>query len=256
MKTHHCRFLLFTLLVMAFLPLRSFAQDDLVDMVRKEMDGYYKDLVKLDKQIVTAEDAERYETRYKNHIKLVESCYGDYTELFRYEKKLFNIYENYLDLHQQIGKRIDELRAEQERQEKLEKLTTKFNRYQEHLDELEQMGNRCVENKRIDSLDIIKKLAEECYVEEAPVEYGANRDFIDEDETLTASWGKIKATYTRISSLQVIKSPIDMTFILEIVGIVAAVVVVVTLISTKIKAAKLTKPKKEKKNKDENIPSI
>ena len=118
------------------------------------------------------------------------------------------------------------------------------------------MGNRCVENKRIDSLDIIKKLAEECYVEEATVDYGANRDFIDEDETLTARWGKIKATYTRISSLQVIKSPINMTFILEIVGIVAAVVVVVTLISTKIKAAKLTKPKKEKKNKDENIPSI
>lgn len=257
MKNHRCCFLL--LAMMALLaPMRTMAQDDLVDMVKEELNGYYKELVKLDSQIVTAEDAENLEPRYKNHIKLVESCYNDYSELFRYDKKLYTIYDNYTVLHQQIGKRIEELKAEKIKQDKLEKLNIKMNRYLEHLAELEEAGSRCVENKRIDSLGIVKQLAQECYVEEATVEYGANRDFVDEDEELTSLWRNIKDTYTRIQAMEVIKSPINMTLILEIVGIVAAITMIITLISTKVKAAKALKPKTEKKpkKKEENIPSI
>ena len=256
MKNFRCCLLLIALVAFGS-PLRSLAQDDLADMVRQELDGYYKELVKLDKQIVTADDAERFETRYKNQIKLVESCYNDYTELFRYDKKLYALYDNYTDLYQQLGKRIEELKADKVKQERIEKLNTKFNRYLEHLAELEEAGNLCVENKRLDSLNLIKKQAQECYVEEATVEYGANRDFIDEDENLSASWKKIKDTYTRISTLEVIKSPISLELILEIVGIIAAVVLIVTMISSKVKAAKAMKPQKPKKPKpDENLPSI
>lgn len=241
-----------------FMPVRTMAQDDIAAMVTEEMTSYYKDLVKLDQQIVTAEDAERLENRYKNQLKLVESCYNDFTEIFRYDKKLYAVYENYTDLYQQLGKRIEELKAERAKQERTEKLTVKLNRYLELLTELEIEGNRCVANKRIDSLSLIKKQAQDCFVDEATVEYGANRDFIEEDENLAKQWKQIKDTYSRISTLEILKSPIDLTMILEIVGIVAAVVLIVTMISTKIKAAKLTKPKKEPKKpkQEEELPSI
>ena len=243
-----------------FMPVRTMAQDDIAAMVTEEMTSYYKDLVKLDQQIVTAEDAERYENRYKNQLKLVESCYSDYTEIFRYDKKLYAVYEDYTDLYQQLGKRIEELKAEKAKQERLDKLVVKLNRYQETLAELEVAGNRCVENKRLDSLNLIKKQAQECFIDEATVDYGANRDFIDEDEELSKQWKQIKDTYSRISALEIVKSPVDLTMILEIVGILAAVVLIFTTISAKIKAAKLTRPPKEpkkpKNKKDEELPSI
>lgn len=257
MKNTFHRLLLVALLGL-LLPARSFAQDDLADFVREELNSYYKELVKLDKQIETADDAERLENRYKNHIKLVESCYSDYSEIIRYDRKLYAIYEDYTDLHQQIGKKIEDLKEEKANEERIEKLTAKLNRYLEQLSALEEEGNRYVANKRIDSLRVVKKQAEDCYVEEATVEYGANRDFIDENEDLTQLWRKVKDTYSRISTLEIIKSPIDLTLILELVGIVAAIVLIVTMISSKVKAAKALKPKKEKKPKkeEEDIPSI
>ena len=243
-----------------FVPMRTVAQDDIAAMVTEEMTSYYKDLVKLDQQIVTAEDAERLENRYKNQLKLVESCYSDYTEIFRYDKKLYAVYEDYTDLYQQLGKRIEELKADKAKQERLDKLVVKLNRYQETLTELEEAGNRCVENKRLDSLNLIKKQAQECFIDEATVDYGANRDFIDEDEELSKQWKQIKDTYSRISALEIVKSPINLTMILEIVGILAAVVLIFTTISAKIKAAQLTKPQKEPKKPktkpDEQLPSI
>ena len=259
MKKHLIIVFLFGCLTF-FMPLRTMAQDDIAAMVKEEITSYYKDLVKLDKQIVTAEDAERLENRYKNQIKLVESCYNDYTEIFRYDKKLYAVYEDYTDLYQQLGKRIEELKAEKAKQERTEKLAVKLNRYVETLTELEEAGNRCIANKKFDSLSIVKQHAQECYVDEATVDYGANRDFIDEDENLSMQWKQVKETYSRISAMEVVKSPIDLTMILEIVGIVAAVALVVNMVSTKIKAAKLTKPKKEKKEKEkkeeEELPSI
>ena len=241
-----------------FMPMKTVAQDDIAAMVTEEMTSYYKDLVKLDQQIVTAEDAERLENRYKNQLKLVESCYSDYTEIFRYDKKLYAVYEDYTDLYQQLGKRIDDLKTEKTKQERLDKLTVKLNRYLETLTELEIAGNRSVEHKKLDSLNLVKKQAQECFVDEATVDYGANRDFIDEDEELSKQWKKIKDTYSRIDALEILKSPIDMTLILEIAGVLLAVVLIVNMISSKIKAAKLTKPKKEPKKpkKEEELPSI
>lgn len=257
MKNAFHRLLLVVLLAL-FMPARFFAQDDLADFVREELNSYYKELVKLDNQIETADDAERLENRYKNHIKLVESCYSDYSEIIRYDRKLYAIYEDYTDLYQQIGKKIDELKEEKAKEERIDKLTAKLNRYLEQLTALEEEGNRYVASKRVDSLRVVKKQAEDCYVEEATVEYGANRDFIDENEDLTQLWRKVKDTYSRISTLEIIKSPIDLTFILELVGIVAAIVVTITMISSKVKMAKAMKPKKEKKPKkeEEDIPSI
>lgn len=244
--------------LLAAFPSQTTAQDDIAAMVTEEMTSYYKDLVKLDQQIVTAEDAERYENRYKNQLKLVESCYNDYTEIFRYDKKLYNVYENYTDLYQQLGKRIEELKEEKAKQERTEKLTGKLDRYLEQLTELEEAGNRCIANKKFDSLAIVKQQAQECYVDEATVDYGANRDFIDEDENLSRQWKQVKDTYSRINAMEVVKSPIDLTLILEIVGIIAAVALVVNMVTTKIKAAKLTKPKKDPKEpkKEEEVPSI
>lgn len=250
-------------IVLAFLillaPVRSWAQDEeTAEFVKGVLDTYYRELVKLDKQIETAEDAERYETRVKNHLKLVESCYSDYSEVIRYDKKLYAMYEKYTELHEEVTKRMEALKEEQARQEKFDKINTKLNRYMVTLAELEEVGNRCVAGKRLDSLNIVKKQAEECYVDQAMVDYGANRDFIEEDEELSVLWKKLKDTYGRISGMQIVKTSIDMVTILEIVGIIAAVVIIFTMISSKIKAAKIGKPQKEKKpkKKEEDIPSI
>ena len=168
------------------------------------------------------------------------------------------MYEKYTDFHQELTKRMEALKEEKERQEKFDKISTKLNRYMVTLAELEEAGNRSIANKRLDSLNIIKKQAEECYVDQAMVDYGANRDFIEEDEELSVLWKKLKDTYGRISNMQIIKTSIDMVTILEIVGIIAAVVLIFTMISSKIKAAKIGKPQKEKKpkKKEEDIPSI
>ena len=240
-------------------PVRMWAQEEeMAAFVKGELDSYYRELVKLDKQIETAEDAERYETRVKNHLKLVESCYSDYSEVIRYDKKLYAMYEKYTDFHQELVKRMESLKEEKVRQEKYDKVNTKLNRYMVRLSELEEAGNRSIANKRLDSLNIIKKQAEECYVDEAMVDYGANRDFIEEDETLSVLWKKLKDTYGRINNMQIVKTSIDMVTILEIVGIIAAVVIIFTMISSKIKTAKMSKPQKEKKpkKKEEDIPSI
>ena len=182
--------------------------------------------------------------------------YNDYTEFFRYDKKLYGIYEDYTDLYLQLTKRIEELKEEKVNQEKADKLTIKLNRYLDHLKELEETGTRCVEKKRIDSLNLIKKQAEECYVDEATVDYGANRDFIDENVELTQLWKKIKDTYSRISALEIVKSPIDLTMILEIVGILAALVIIISMISAKVKAAQALKPKEPKKKKEKQEPDV
>ncbi len=122
------RILFLTGWVILAIPTGVAAQEDIVS---DELTSYYKELVSYDKQIVTVEDAERLETRYKTHIKLVESCYNDNSEFIRYDKKLQRIYENYMDLYQQIGKRIEELKKENSRRDKTEKLMVKFQR---HLD--------------------------------------------------------------------------------------------------------------------------
>lgn len=245
----------FLLGFLAFItPVTVEAQDEIAAMVTEEMTSYYKDLVKLDQQIVTAEDAERLENRYKNQLKLVESCYNEYTEIFRYDRKLFGVYENYTDLYQQLGKRIEDLKAEKAKQERLDKLTVKLNRYTETLAELEEAGNRCVANKKNDSLRLIKKQAQEC-IDEANIEYGANRDFIDEDENLSKQWKQLKDTNTRISAMQEAKNLFSLENILKVVGIFAAVVLSVSMISSKIKAAKLAKPKMPNMPNMPNVPN-
>lgn len=244
-----------------FMPVRALAQDEIIEvtLALEEMNEYYEELKTYDQLIKTVEDAEYYETEYTNHIMNVEGCYKANSEFFRYDKRLMAVYNSYKDLYKQIGKRIEDLKAEKQKQEQIEKLTVKLNRYETTLTELEQKANRYVENKQADSLAMIKKEAAECYNAEAAVDYGINRDFIDEDENLSQTWKRIKETNSRISTMEVPPSLFSMTFILEIVGILAAVVLIVTMISNKIKAAKLINPKKkeEKKPKEEPpTPSI
>lgn len=239
-----------------FIPVRSLAQDEIpeVALAKEEMTEYYEELQAFDRAIVTVEDAERLETEYTNHILLVETCFKTNSEFFRYDKKLMALYNNYKDLYKQIGKRIDDLKAEQKKQEQLDKLVVKFNRYEATLTKYEQDANRCVENKQADSLAVIQKEAAECYNSEAAVDYGINRDFIEENEELSQTWKRIKEIHSRISTLEVQKSPFDMDMILKIVGILAAVVLIVTMISNKIKAAKLTNPKKKEPKKPKEEP--
>ncbi|MGP1447534.1 MAG: hypothetical protein ACTTKO_08465 [Candidatus Limimorpha sp.] len=242
--------------VILAMPAGVMAQEDYVS---EELTSYYKELVSYDRQIVTVEDAERLETRYKTHIKLVESCYNDNSEFIRYDKKLQKIYENYMDLYQQIGKRIEELKAESSRRDKIEKLTVKFQRHLDAMVRLEEKGKHYVAEKLNDSLKIVKQKANEQFVEEASVEYGANRELFEESEELTRIWKSTKETYNRISALEIAVKPSYYDLIFKIVIVVAVVFFIINMISQKIKMKKLqqmSKLQNKVKKTEEDLPSI
>ena len=138
-------------------------------------------------------------------------------------------------------------------------MTTKLNGYLQELTAMEEQGNLYVANKRIDSLKQVKDKAADCF-NRANREYGKNQELIDDDDDLSTLWMSIEDSNSRISNMEVIKSPINMTTILMIVGILAGVTLIITMISSKVKSAKMTKVpkvKKEKKKKvEEDIPSI
>lgn len=244
-----------------FMPVRSLAQDEYVDILYEKMNGYYKDLVKLDKEIQTVEDAENKEAIFKNLSKRVEQCYSSYSDFFDYEKGLSDIYDNFSVLYDQLDKRIQKLKADKDKQDKIDKLASKFNYCEATLKKLEQDANRYVENNQPDSLKLVQKKALDTYNDEANAEYIRNKELIEESDTLNQSWKRIKDINSRISTLEIVekKGFFNMDNILKIVGILAAVVLIVTMISNKVKAAKLTNPKKKepkKPKKEEDLPSI
>ncbi|MBQ5996382.1 MAG: hypothetical protein IJL64_00775 [Bacteroidales bacterium] len=234
------------------LPAVSRAQDE---YVKAELEGYYKELVELNNKIVTAEDADRYENTYKAHIKLVESCYSDYSEIIRYQKNLHQIYVNYTDLYQQIGKHIEELKAARAQQEVIDKLSGKFDTYLARLQVMQQQAERYVANKRIDSLKLVKKEAEEYFNSEATVEYNSNRQIFDDNEALAATWNAIKDTYTRISATDIIsKSLSDMIF--KIITAAAMVFIAFNMVMQKMKIKKQLKKAQTSQQPQEELPSI
>ena len=244
MKRHLSFLFLFGLLAI-LMPSWAVAQDDdTYDYVKEQLKSFKKSYVDLDKKIVTTEDAEKFENLCINKNKQLESLYNTYSEYFL-DETLFNMYVECTDLNQQISKRIEDLKGEKALQERIDKLTAKLNRHLDKLKELEELGTRCVNNKQADSLKYVKTQAQKCW-DAANRDYGDNGDFIEENEDLNQLWVEIEDTHLRISSMELLKSPIDLTMILEIVGILAAVVIIFSMISAKIKAAQRAE-KKEKR---------
>ena len=252
--------LLFVGLLSCYLPSPCVAQDGMTEYVADELKNFYKDLEKMGKRIDTARNVEVYETEFKARHQLVESWYSINNEVIFSDKDLQSKYIQYTSLYEQIQKTIDDKKAEKAKQERVQKISGKLNGYLQELTEMEEMGNRYVANKRLDSLKLVKGKANDC-LSMATMEYGKSQELIDDDDDLSFLWKKIKDTNSRIANMEVVKSPINMTLILEIVGILAAITLIVTMISSKVKTAKMMmKPKekkeKPKKKKEEDLPSI
>ena len=246
-------------LLTCFMPQPCQAQDEITEYVADELRNFYKDLDKMGKRIDTAKNVEKYETEFKARHQMVESWYQTNSEVIFSEKDLQQKYIQYTSRYEQILKVIEDKKAEKAKQEKLQKVTTKLNGYLQELTAMEEQGNLYVANKRIDSLKQVKDKAADCF-NRANREYGKNQELIDDDDDLSTIWMSIEDSNSRISNMEVIKSPINMTTILMIVGILAGVTLIITMISSKVKSAKMTKVpkvKKEKKKKvEEDIPSI
>ena len=245
-------------LLSCFMPRLCMAQDELVAYVSDELRTFYSDLEKMGRRIDTAQNVEKYETEFKARHQLVESWYSINSEVIFSEKVLQTKYIQYTTLYEQIQKRIEEKKAEKAKGEKIQKLTGKFNGFLQELTAMEEKGNLYVANKRVDSLKLLKDKANDC-LNRATMEYGKSQELIDEEDDLSTLWMSIKETNSRISNMEVIKSPIDIKTILMIVGILAGITLIITMISNKVKAAKMTKipkVKKEKKKKEEDLPSI
>lgn len=254
MKRHFSILFLIGLLAI-LMPSWAVAQeDDTYDYVKEQLKSFKKSYVDFDKKIVTAEDAEKYENLCNTKNKQLESLYDTYSEYFL-DETLFNMYVECTDLNQQLGKRIEELKGEKAMQERIDKLTAKLNRHLDKLKDLEELGTQYASNKRADSLNYVKTQAQKCW-DAANRDYGDNGDFIEENEDLNQLWVEIEDTHLRITALEILKSPIDLTMILEIVGILAAVVVIFSMISAKIKAAQALKPKEPKKKKEKQEPDV
>lgn len=239
------------------MPRLCMAQDEITEYVADELKNFYKDLDKMGRRIDTAKNVEKYETEFKARHQLVESWYNINSEVIFSEKTLQMQYIKYTTLYEQILKRIEEKKAEKIKAEKMAKLTTKFNGFLQEITAMEEQGNLYVANKRVDSLKILKDKANDC-LSRATMEYGKSQELIDEDDNLSTLWMSIKETSSRVSNMEVIKSPIDVKMILMIVGILAGITLIITMISNKVKSAKMTKiPKvKKPKKKEEDIPSI
>ena len=245
-------------LLTCFMPQPCVDQDEITEYVADELKNFYKDLEKMGRRIDTAKNVEMYETEFKARHQLVESWYNINSEVIFSEKTLQMKYIQYTSLYEQILKRIEEKKAEKVKAEKIQKLTGKFNGFLQELTAMEEQGNLYVANKRVDSLKLLKDKANDC-LNRATMEYGKSQELIDEEDDLSTLWMSIKETSSRISNMEVIKSPIDIKMILMIVGILAGITLIITMISSKVKSAKMTKVpkvKKEKKKKEEDIPSI
>lgn len=244
-------------LLSCFMPQPCLAQDEITEYVADELKGFYKELDKMGRQIDTTKNVEKYETEFKARHQLVESWYNINSEVIFSEKSLQTKYIQYTSLYEQILKRIEEKKAEKAKEEKIQKLTAKFNGFLQEMNTMEEKGNLYVANKRIDSLKIIKDKANDCF-NRATMEYGKSQELVDEEDDLSTLWMRIRETNSRISNMEVVKSPIDIKTILMIVGILAGVTMIITMISSKVKSVKMTKvPKvKKEKKKEEDIPSI
>ncbi len=245
-------------LLSCFMPQPCLAQDELTEYVADELKNFYKDLDKMGRRIDTATNVEKYETEFKARHQLVESWYNINSEIIFSDKGLQMSYIQYTSRYEEIQQRIDEKKAEKAKAEKIQKLTTKFNGFLQEMTTMEEKGNLYVANKRIDSLKMLKDKANDC-LNRATMEYGKSQELIDEDDDLSTLWMRIKETNSRISNMEVVKSPIDIKTILMIVGILAGITMIITMISSKVKSAKMVKVpkvKKAKKKKEEDIPSI
>ena len=245
-------------LLSCFMPQPCLAQDELTEYVADELKNFYKDLDKMGRRIDTATNVEKYETEFKARHQLVESWYNINSEIIFSDKGLQMSYIQYTSRYEEIQQRIDEKKAEKAKAEKIQKLTTKFNGFLQEMTTMEEKGNLYVANKRIDSLKMLKDKANDC-LNSATMEYGKSQELIDEDDDLSTLWMRIKETNSRISNMEVVKSPIDIKTILMIVGILAGITMIITMISSKVKSAKMVKVpkvKKAKKKKEEDIPSI
>lgn len=226
-------------LLTVFVPETASAQEE---YVKELFDGYFKELKELNDQIVTAEDAERLENKYKAHIKQIEACYSTYSEIIMYQKNLHEIYVDYTDLYDQIGKRIEELKAAKAQQEVIDKLTVKFDAYLASLVKMEERAKRYKDDLRIDSLNLVKKEAEEYFNNEATAEYNSNRAEFEADEQLTAKWNSIKESYTRISSTDIVKIDKDKgDKIFKIIMSAVMVFIALNMMTQKLKIKKQIK---------------
>ena len=257
MKKYFSILFVFGLLAWAA-PTLSVAQDEITQYVADELKNFQKELDKMGRRIDTAKNVEKYENEFKARHQMVESWYNINSEVIFSDKDLQMKYIQYSSQYEQILKTIEDKKAEKAKQEKLQKISVKMNGFLQELTAMEEAGNRYVANKRLDSLKLVKGKANDC-LNMATMEYGKSQELIDDDDNLSLLWKSVKDTNTRISNLEVLKSPVNLTLILEIVGILAAITLIVTMISNKVKSAKMMKVpkvKKEKKKKEEDLPSI
>ena len=130
-----------------------------------------------------------------------------------------------------------------------------FDTYLARLQVMQQQAERYVANKRIDSLKLVKKEAEEYFNSEATVEYNSNRQIFDDNEALTATWNAVKETYTRISTTDIIsKSLSDMIF--KIITAAAMVFIAFNMVMQKLKIKKQLKKAQTTQQPQEELPSI
>lgn len=250
-------FIVFTVLSL-LAPCRSMAQDEIVEFVADQLKTFQKDFTKMERQFRndTTIDVEQFEIKFKANNKLVESWYSQNSEIIFSEKDLQTKYIEFTTLQESIQKEIDDRKAAKVNQERFEKLSAKFDKYLQTMKELEDEGNRLVEAKNNDSLQLVKTKARDNF-SMATMEYGKSQEFIDDNDSLSMLWMIVKDTNTRIDRLEVAKSGVDLTQILMIVGIIAALVIVITLVSSMVKSAKIgSKPKAPKPKKEEDLPSI
>lgn len=249
--------------VFAFLPLFQNAvigQEEIdlekVEKAKDQIAGLYGDLRIVDGKIQFFEDIEVNEREYlslKDRFGIWESNNQSYV---LEEEEISKKYESYRNLQYELEKKMDSLKADKEKQDKIQKVASKFVEYQSQMQSLERQGNKCQENKRIDSLNMIKNKASDCFSQSSAF-YMGNQEMVDENDSIKLLWNDINDINSRIKDMNIV--PIkwgDLVF--KIVIVCAALFFGINLIAQKIKMKKMTQitVDNHRKKKEENMPSI
>ena len=257
MRTRILSIILWAFLLVT-LPLRAVSQSGYADSVKEiknELKTYQSQLETIERNLVTYSDYELYSSTYRDCVERMDVFYEANKPFIALESQmLFDIWSHIKDLREEIDKKIERLRQEEQTEALTRELETELTLTSLKYDQLSTVYQQLPEMKRKaakDTLAALKNRDMEFYQE-----YTANKiqhkEIISQNPLLDSLCNRIENCHKTISEAQSIETIKwgDIIFKVTIVG--ALMAFLINLIVSKKKLNNQMNGKKKKKH----IPSI
>lgn len=229
--------------LMAFAPKMLLCQEqDSIQQMELEMNlaELQQDLDQLSDAINTYDDIELYDYEMQevgNRVKAFAVLIGkDNPQYDAYDQCNRSLY--------QIQKRIDALKEDYNHQKNYESLMGLFQNTIAQLSTYKEQGEQYIDDRKADSLVIIKKKAGNVY-RKASTEAATQKDMVNNDETLSQLWDSIEEYNETIENMECSSMNKLYELIFRVVMVVAVLLLVFNMLQSKLKAAKMAKTAKK-----------